>query len=43
VQSGLGATVAAVGELPARVLELFSRIHPDLVNEPEKVFAQAAH
>ena len=43
VQSGLGGTVQEVGELPDRLLALLQKYHPDLVEDPAKVFAQPAH
>ncbi|MBP6514805.1 MAG: DUF1838 family protein [Steroidobacteraceae bacterium] len=42
IQSGLGATVERVEDFPAGILELCRKYHPDLVEQPEKVFAAAS-
>lgn len=42
VQSGIGAKVERVEELPTRILDLCRKYHPDLVNAPDKVFSVPA-
>jgi hypothetical protein len=42
VQNGLGGKVERVEELPARILDLCRKHHPDLVNEPDKALALPA-
>lgn len=42
IQSGLGAKIQRVQDLPGRILDLCRKYHPDLVDEPEKAFTPPA-
>lgn len=41
IQSGLGSKVDRTEDFPPQILELCRKYHPDLVDDPDKVFASA--